>query len=482
MAITPSPRTLSDGTVVWRVHFRIPPSRTATSKTFETYQDADQFIALMGRVGPAAARALRLAHSREGLSEIITCKDAFEAYCKHAGASVEPGTLEKYRSNWRLYAASTFDDWPIDALPVEVIEDWIVSLRHRETFYSIKARERAKEERRAQPEKDYLAPKTIQNIQGILSSALGLQVSRGKLAKNPARGVRLPKNRRKTQPVFLSFDQRQSLISAVHQVCLERGHSRQIYPVMVEFDLSTGLRWGEVTALGPEHFDLDPITPTVRVERAWKYGSDGRLGITKSEASDRTVSFPTDLIEPIRNLLQRTSPGEMVFPGPKGGRLRDVWFYQAIWSHALEAAGLTNPYPRFHDLRHTHASMLIEQNAPLPYIQARLGHEDIHTTVKTYGHLVTNIQEIMARATEAAMRGPANQPSTSTAPSLTGSALAKMRETLDQTVYEFADSFDLDPMVLAYLEATNQALPEEITNKLRTMLAGSAESTIRIAA
>ena len=65
---------------------------------------------------------------------------------------------------------------------------------------------------------------------------------------------------------------------------------------------------------------------------------------------------------------------------------------------ACEAAGvvLLGNAPNIHDLRHTHASWLISRGVPLPYIQARLGHEKITTTVDTYGHLVPDAHEQMA--------------------------------------------------------------------------------------
>jgi len=62
----------------------------------------------------------------------------------------------------------------------------------------------------------------------------------------------------------------------------------------------------------------------------------------------------------------------------------DVW--RRIWSNAVDDAGLPFRYTPYQVL-HTHASWLIAAGQPLPYIQARLGHEKITTTVDTYGHL-----------------------------------------------------------------------------------------------
>ena len=58
----------------------------------------------------------------------------------------------------------------------------------------------------------------------------------------------------------------------------------------------------------------------------------------------------------------------------------------------------TDPRPRIHDLRHSHASWLLGQGVPIHVVQARLGHENIATTVDTYGHLLPDAQILAANA------------------------------------------------------------------------------------
>lgn len=60
---------------------------------------------------------------------------------------------------------------------------------------------------------------------------------------------------------------------------------------------------------------------------------------------------------------------------------------------------------RFHDLRHTHVSWLIAGGAPLPHIQARLGHESITTTIDTYGQLLPAGSDLISRIIDTALRG-----------------------------------------------------------------------------
>ena len=100
---------------------------------------------------------------------------------------------------------------------------------------------------------------------------------------------------------------------------------------------------------------------------------------------------------------------QLLFPGAQGGR--QIWygaFNTRIWKKAVDRANdqaacdeadllPIGKRPNIHDLRHTHASWLIHAGAPLPFVQARLGHEKITTTVDTYGHLLPDAHLQMAQ-------------------------------------------------------------------------------------
>ena len=74
-----------------------------------------------------------------------------------------------------------------------------------------------------------------------------------------------------------------------------------------------------------------------------------------------------------------------VFASPEGGPLHPSNFRSRVWLPATEDADLKGV--RFHDLRHSAASLLIEGGLPLPEIQRRIGHSSIRTTIDVYGHL-----------------------------------------------------------------------------------------------
>lgn len=387
MTATPRRRVLKDGTEVWRLQYRLVPGGKPTADVFSTAEAAMEFSLLVDRIGGVAARAIREA-TTEGGPEVVTCAEAFEEYCSRAASYTEPGTVHKYRRNWERYIGPTFDQWPISHVTRKMIEDWVAGLRAIETIASRRARAN-------DPEipADTLSAKTIRNVQGLMSSVLKLQVERRRLSENVAAGVKLPKAYRKRQPVFMTDSQIAALIGAIPTD----------WRPFVELLLSTGLRWSEATALHPSDFNLEATPPTVRVQRAWKkVGGRVYSGAPKSPASNRTISFPASVARELTPSIEKVTDDGLVFIGPRGGRLDDAWFHERIWQPAVTQAKIL-PRPRIHDTRHTHASMLIARGVPLPYIQHRLGHEKITTTVGTYGHLIPDAGIVTADATELAM-------------------------------------------------------------------------------
>ena len=83
-----------------------------------------------------------------------------------------------------------------------------------------------------------------------------------------------------------------------------------------------------------------------------------------------------------------------MFTAPLGGPLRRRSFRQRFWLPAV-AASVGDPC-RFHDLRHTHAALLIAVNTHPKLVQSRLGHSSIKTTLDVYGHLYEPLDEVAA--------------------------------------------------------------------------------------
>jgi integrase len=161
------------------------------------------------------------------------------------------------------------------------------------------------------------------------------------------------------------------------------------------------LRFGEAIALRVADVDLLAETPVVRVTKSWRRTPGGfEEGPTKSRKSRRTVSLSGDVVDVLAPLVTR--PGtELLFTGRDGHRVSHSNFHGRIWTPAAKQFEAdTGKRPRIHDLRHSHISWLIAGGVPLPVIQDRAGHEQIATTVGTYGHLLPDQHQKTAAALE----------------------------------------------------------------------------------
>jgi integrase len=152
----------------------------------------------------------------------------------------------------------------------------------------------------------------------------------------------------------------------------------------------TGLRLGEAIAL--QWDDIDFHGRFIEVKHTWGYG---RLTVPKS-GKGRRVDMSTQLTETLRALLLerkketlRNGRGEVppwVFMSEWGNPRDAATFRSRVWSKILKRAGLH--HIRIHDLRHTFASLLIQNGESLAYVKEQLGHHSIQITVDTYGYLV----------------------------------------------------------------------------------------------
>jgi len=112
-----------------------------------------------------------------------------------------------------------------------------------------------------------------------------------------------------------------------------------------------------------------------------------------------TLSYPVGtLIDAARGLL----PDEHVFTMPTGSPVNEG-YRSRTWRQAVKDAGLAGRGPRPHDLRHTHASLLILAGVPLTVVQRRLGHATIAITSDVYGHVSPAAERLAASAMDVAL-------------------------------------------------------------------------------
>lgn len=355
-------RPRSDGTTAWRVQYRDPGNRTPTGATFDDYDTAERFSDLVDRLGGPAARRILERSEHGDTSPTLTAALADYLARSH---DITDGTKDDYE---RIFDRSTITE-RLGELPVSTITDDDVHawLAHRSSMIS--------EQTGAG-----LSAKTIHNEHGILSTVLQHAVTRGWATGNPAKGVRLPRLD-PADPLEITRAQYEAIHKAMDPD----------YQALVEFLAVTGVRWGEVTALQWRDITTG-APPRVTVRRAWKKGQKGAWrveGLPKSDASHRSFTVPQKLVD---KLGDRGPKGGLVFPNKAGTAITHSNFHQRKWVRACEAAKVMDPRPRIHDLRGYFASVMLAAGVPIHVVSRRLGHQNIGTTVRVYGHLTRDAQ------------------------------------------------------------------------------------------
>lgn len=163
-------------------------------------------------------------------------------------------------------------------------------------------------------------------------------------------------------------------------------------------ELTTGLRRGEICGL--KWTDFEPDTGKLKIKRSIykKKGGGLTVGETKTETGTRTVLLPPSTAELLRK-RKETAVGEWIFPNiyrPEEPMHPDYTYHRL--KTLLKQAEL--PLIRFHDLRHSCASLLLANGVPLKQIQEWLGHSDFSTTANIYAHLDYSSKLSSAQAME----------------------------------------------------------------------------------
>ena len=212
----------------------------------------------------------------------------------------------------------------------------------------------------------------IKRSHSVLRQILNAAVLDGRLNRNPAVGVPLPRTKSKEKKA-LSFQQLRALADEVVG-----------YETLILFAGTTGLRWGEVAALQCK--DVSLLNRTVIVEKAISTGARGERIISPTKTHQvRTVPFPKDLLPEISQLIESKPAESPLFQMQGGGVLDYNNFMSRVFRPAVARTGMKDV--SFHSLRHTTASLLISKGAPITAVAGILGHASTQMTLDVYGHL-----------------------------------------------------------------------------------------------
>lgn len=343
----------------WQVRYR-DPSGKEVSKSFTFKADARAFDA---KIESDKLRGLYI-DPRGGSLPFAEWAET----CLQARIGIRSATRARDESLLRVHVLSAFGSRPLAKIRRGEVQEWVKNLS---TTHS---------------------PATVRECYRILASYFREAVDERLIGETPCYRITLPRKVR-TERKFLNPEQIDALIEAAPQK----------HRALVLTAVFTGMRWSELAGLKRANLDMlrRQLTVSGVIERDG--GSYRYVEETKTAASRRTITFAPTLALALASHLESAPPSEYVFPAQEGGFLRYDNFRTRVWDPSVERAGL-NGFT-FHELRHTHAAILIDQGANPLEVQRRLGHKDIGTTLNTYGHLFPNREDELNERFERAFSG-----------------------------------------------------------------------------
>lgn len=241
---------------------------------------------------------------------------------------------------------------------------------------------------------DGCTPRTIQAIHVILHGAFQQAMREGVLGRNPVAMVQRPKVEQKEIQILNEDQARQFLMATVGTY----------FETAFHLALTTGMRKGEL--LGLKWSDIDWERGTLHVQRQLQQVGWGgsTLVAPKTRAGRRKLKLgPASLAQlgahRERQALLKAAAGsqwqemDLIFT-TRIGTYADQSRLSKEFKATLQKAGLPNI--RFHDLRHTSISFLLELGMPINTVQHRAGHSKASVTVDIYGHTMTGSQDLAA--------------------------------------------------------------------------------------
>jgi integrase len=245
------------------------------------------------------------------------------------------------------------------------------------------------------------APASVNKLHVVLHKALSQAVEWHMVPRNVAEVVRAPKPTPKEMRP-LSAEETRCLLEAARGDRLEA-----LYVLAV----TTGMRQGELLALKWQDVDLENAAISVH-RTLTKSGGRLLLGEPKTKKSRRTIYLTEAAVRALREHLARQieeierlsdlyRDDGLVFTTEVGTLINPSNLRKRSFASLLKRAKL--PHIRFHDLRHTCATLLFRRGVHPKYVQELLGHSNIAITLDTYSHVIPGMGDHVARAIEDAL-------------------------------------------------------------------------------
>ena len=229
-----------------------------------------------------------------------------------------------------------------------------------------------------------LSPRVVRGVHTLLHNCLEQAVAERLILANPAQGCKLPQLEKREMKIlpqekigmYLAEAERRGLLAAFY------------------LELTTGLRRGELLALQWTDLDVEnrTLSITKQVNRI-----NGELVVSppKTRNSIRTLALPQQAVDLLVSEHKKHPTNPYLFPSPKTGTMYDPDAFRRTHDKILKAIGAE--HIRFHDLRHTFATLALQNGVDIKTVSGMLGHFSAGFTLDTYAHVTTSAKREAAK-------------------------------------------------------------------------------------
>lgn len=234
-----------------------------------------------------------------------------------------------------------------------------------------------------------LSNKHVNNIFHFLKAIFNYGVENEYFSKNPCSKIKKLQTTKK-QINFLSEEQVQMFLKVAQKLTLE--HYALFYTA-----INTGMRRGEL--LGLEWNDINFVKKTISIDKQWY---KNKVTSTKTAGSTRVIKISDSTCEVLKEHKRINFFKSKIVFADKLGKHQHAWnmterYFKKVlkfmqYLDNIETSNLDSL--RFHDLRHTYASLMLSKGAPIKFVQEQLGHTTCKMTLDTYNHIMPKESEI----------------------------------------------------------------------------------------
>lgn len=294
-------------------------------------------------------------------------------------------TIDGYKNQIANYLVPALGDVYLQDLTPAMVQRWVNQLRERSPLTG-------------KP----LAPKTVRNIWLNLSTAMDRALIEDLIKKNPCQHTQLPQKEKYEADVY-DQEEIEKLLEAANGTDME-------LPMLLEVCL--GLRRGELLALKWDKIDFEHARVTI-CENLVEVNKVLYTKTPKTRSGIRTLEIPPSLLEKLREARLRYLEQKIRLGGDfhddgyvvcqENGKPYKPDSMGCKFRRFLKDNGL-RPI-RFHDLRHTNATLMLTNGISPKVAQQRLGHADFSTTMNIYSHVLESVDREAANAIDQAIFG-----------------------------------------------------------------------------